>query len=705
MSLRSVVLFALLAAGSSVSCTGQQVAMDAASCVPGQTAACTCDGGARGAHACSDAGAFGACVCAAGDAAMDVLAVDAPNDMVIVDVPPLDTGDPCDMDGDGHRAATVECAGDDCDDTDPERHPGTLELCDGVLRSGRSAADHDEDCNPCTVFSDAIFGDGDADHDGSPGSQCRNPWLTAAPPAGCNVMLVRVVQASGGTAGYVAGADCNDDPAAVTAGDGGVVGTDAGDGGASLTGRDIHPGQVEVCNGIDDNCAGGIDEGDPSGGGSCGSGLAGICAPGVNHCVDGAIACIPNVAPGTQTETCNALDDDCDGNVDNVPATPCTTNHPPYPVGSPCSAGHAACSAGAPVCDANVGPSVEMCNGVDDDCDGMVDDGAETMCPGAMNAVASCSGGACGFTCNAGFGNCNGTPGDGCEVSLNTDPANCGACGRGCPAPAGGMAGCSGGTCTVGCGANTPCCVGTSCVCQDLSGPCTNPAPGMCPQTGSWVCSGTGRVCSAPPPQPMQTCYLDCDGDGRTGGATATTCTGCGSIPVPSGCRAGYLASPSGTPDCNDNNSSVYVNTTCVHDADGDNWCEGTISFGYSTFTICSDGSNCGAGSRTVSTCSGVDCRDGNPFVNSDCSTQCTTTGRFNHCCCSCCPCSDPNPITRTFAVCGAGYHVVSCTFNQISGTGAVSVSPIGAQSCTISESCNACDGRSGTVTGCCDPD
>jgi hypothetical protein len=40
----------------------------------------------------------------------------------------------------------------------------------------------------------------------------------------------------------------------------------------------------------------------------------GICRPGHNVCSNGAITCVPNSAP--TTETCNGLDDDCDGTVD-----------------------------------------------------------------------------------------------------------------------------------------------------------------------------------------------------------------------------------------------------------------------------------------------------------------------------------------------------------------------------------------------------
>jgi len=78
---------------------------------------------------------------------------------------------------------------------------------------------------------------------------------------------------------------------------------------------DVHPGATEICNGVDDNCVDGVDELNPGGGGVCSSGLPGICDAGIVNCIDGAHECTPDVEPGTQPEICNGLDDDCDGTV------------------------------------------------------------------------------------------------------------------------------------------------------------------------------------------------------------------------------------------------------------------------------------------------------------------------------------------------------------------------------------------------------
>lgn len=61
-----------------------------------------------------------------------------------------------DADGDGHMSN--ECGGDDCDDSDPLRFPGNVEVCNANV--------HDEDCNPDT------YGVSDYDGDGYPNANC-----------------------------------------------------------------------------------------------------------------------------------------------------------------------------------------------------------------------------------------------------------------------------------------------------------------------------------------------------------------------------------------------------------------------------------------------------------------------------------------------------------------------------------------------------
>jgi hypothetical protein len=80
-------------------------------------------------------------------------------------------------------------------------------------------------------------------------------------------------------------------------------------------------------------------------------------------------SCTPGAA---SAETCNGVDDDCDGIVDNsVASTPTTCG-----TGACSAAGQASCQNGSIVDSCTPGaPSPETCNGVDDDCDGAIDEG------------------------------------------------------------------------------------------------------------------------------------------------------------------------------------------------------------------------------------------------------------------------------------------------------------------------------------------
>ena len=92
-------------------------------------------------------------------------------------------------------------------------------------------------------------------------------------------------------------------------GDGVTLPADCNDGVAA-----IHPGATEVCNGVDDDCDLLIDENNPGGGAVCATGESGVCAAGTRQCLAGSLQCVRNTNPSA--EICDGLDNDCDGSSD-----------------------------------------------------------------------------------------------------------------------------------------------------------------------------------------------------------------------------------------------------------------------------------------------------------------------------------------------------------------------------------------------------
>ena len=155
-----------------------------------------------------------------------------------------------------------------------------------------------------------------------------------------------------------------------------------------------HPGGTETCNGADDDCDAMIDDGvmssfyvDADGDGfGTGSAVSACTAPAghsamAGDCNDACASCVPG-----GTETCNGADDDCDGSVDDgvLLSFYVDADGDGFGTGSAVSACSAPAGHSATAGDCNDGCAscrpggTETCNGADDDCDAMVDDGVTT---------------------------------------------------------------------------------------------------------------------------------------------------------------------------------------------------------------------------------------------------------------------------------------------------------------------------------------
>jgi hypothetical protein len=248
-----------------------------------------------------------------------------------------------DNDGDGFGAC------EECDDSDPAVNPAAVEACNAI----------DDDC------------DGQVDEAGATGEQS---WFADADVDGYGDPATGVVGCTGPAGSVLDGTDCDD---------------------ATTT---IHPGALEQCNGIDDDCNGLVD--DNAGFGTTayadtdGDGF-GDPATATTFCtvptgyVDDATDCDDGdatVFPGA-TELCDGVDNDCDGAIDDGAAATNTfyADSDGDGYGDPATA-TAACTAPTGLiadgtdCDDGDGAihpgATETCDGVDEDCDGSIDEGA-----------------------------------------------------------------------------------------------------------------------------------------------------------------------------------------------------------------------------------------------------------------------------------------------------------------------------------------
>ncbi|WP_282135440.1 MopE-related protein [Seonamhaeicola maritimus] len=229
----------------------------------------------------------------------------------------------------------------DCDDTQAAAYPGNTEICDGI--------DNDCDGQVDEGVLSTFYADADSDGYGNPNDS---------------------IQACSAPTGYVSdNTDCDDTQAAA------------------------YPGNTEICDGIDNNCDGQIDEGvlstfyadtDGDGYGDVNVTTQACSAPtgyvsDNTDCDDTQAAAYPG-----NTEICDGIDNNCDGQVDegvlstfyadtdgdgygdsSVTTQACTAPDGYVADNTDCDDTEAASNPG----------NAEVCDGIDNDCDGEIDEG------------------------------------------------------------------------------------------------------------------------------------------------------------------------------------------------------------------------------------------------------------------------------------------------------------------------------------------
>ncbi len=356
------------------------------------------------------------------------------------------------------------------------------------------------------------------------------------------------------------------------------------------------------------------------------------------------------------------------------------------------------CTAGSctSTCSPGFGNCIQPASGVaDDGCETNLASSADNCgacgrpCSYANVVTRSCVSGLCESSCSTGFGNCA-TPAapstdNGCESSLNTDPANCGACDRKCSTVGTSSVSCGGGLC------NAACVPGRG----DCSRPAAPAADNGCEtdtNTNVAHCGACSRACSTAGVASLScsggSCSPSCDlglgdcsrpvapaadnGCETNVSANASSCGACGEA-CPSGFACGSSTCGCATnSDCNAGGNGECKTGVCECDRIGqDQLCrpgERCKADGVQALCSCNGGGACG-GSET---CCAAGCKA--------LATDAANCGACGHACPPGFACAGSSCACNGDASCNAGS----------AGTCAAGACKCGATTCAAGERCQA---------------
>ncbi|TNE52133.1 MAG: hypothetical protein EP343_01680 [Deltaproteobacteria bacterium] len=263
--------------------------------------------------------------------------------------------------------------------------------------------------------------------------------------------------------------------------------------------KSIYPGASELCDGKDNNCDGKIDESFAK--------LNTICRAGQGACEDiGIFVCKKDgtgeecsVKPkASQPEVCDGVDNDCNGKIDDNSQCQCVpgASQPCYS-GTQSTAGVGLCSKGVQLCLKTYQwgpclgetlPTQETCDGKDNNCDGKTDEGCPCQPLGSTRSCGSKEG-----ECKQGTQTCGSNGWGACSGETTPSFELCDGKDNNCDGKVDENFADKGKDCSVG--------------------------KGLCAKTGKFVCKtdGLGLECDAKAGTPdVETCDgkdNDCDGE------------------------------------------------------------------------------------------------------------------------------------------------------------------------------------------------